>query len=51
MMQDEKGRKAGNNVPMIYKALAGVIADVGSVEKDKVNRQQGFKFRSIVKRL
>ena len=47
MMQDEKGRTAGNNVPMIYKALAGVIADVGSVAKDKVNRQQGFKFRSI----
>lgn len=46
-MQDEKGRTAGNNVPMIYKALAGVIADVGSVAKDKVNRQQGFKFRSI----
>ena len=47
MMQDEKGRTAGNNAPMIYKALAGVIADVGSVAKDKVNRQQGFKFRSI----
>ena len=46
-MQDEKGRTAGNNAPMIYKALAGVIADVGSVAKDKVNRQQGFKFRSI----
>lgn len=47
MMQNEKGRTAGNSVPMIYKALAGVIADVGSVAKDKVNRQQGFKFRSI----
>ena len=47
MMQDEKGRTAGNSVPMIYKALAGVIADVGTVAKDKVNKQQGFKFRSI----
>ena len=46
-MQDEKGRTAGNNVPMIYKALAGVIADVGTVAKDRVNKQQGFKFRSI----
>lgn len=33
--------------PAIYKAIAGVIADVGSVGKDKVNKQQGFKFRSI----
>lgn len=24
MMQDEKGRTAGNNVPMIYKALLSV---------------------------
>lgn len=31
----------------IYGALAGVIADVGAVAKDKVNKQQGFKFRSI----
>lgn len=34
-------------LPAIYKAIAGVIADVGSVGKDKVNKQQGFKFRSI----
>ena len=33
--------------PAIYRAIAGVIADVGSVGKDKVNKQQGFKFRSI----
>ena len=38
MMQDEKGRTAGNNVPMIYKALAGVIADVGSVAKDNIKK-------------
>lgn len=33
--------------PAIYKAIADVIADVGSVGKDKVNKQQGFKFRSV----
>ncbi len=33
--------------PKIYGALAGVIADVGAVAKDKINKQQGFKFRSI----
>lgn len=31
----------------IYSAIAGVMADVGYVAKDKVNKQQGFKFRSI----
>lgn len=31
----------------IYGAIAGVMADVGHVAKDKVNKQQGFKFRSI----
>jgi len=33
--------------PAIYRSIAGVIADVGAVAKDKVNKQQGFKFRSI----
>lgn len=33
--------------PAIYGAIAGVIADVGHVAKDKINKQQGFKFRSI----
>lgn len=33
--------------PMIYKSIAEVISDVGSVGKDKVNKQQGFKFRSV----
>ena len=42
MEQIEKVR-----TPMIYGALAGVIADVGAVAKDKVNKIQGFKFRSI----
>ena len=34
-------------VPAIFRAIAGVIADVGTVSKDKVNKQQGFKYRSI----
>lgn len=38
---------AGKAAPMIYSAIAGVIADVGAVGKDKVNKQQGFKFRSV----
>ena len=32
---------------MIYKAIAGVMEDVGAVGKNGVNKQQGFKFRSI----
>ena len=32
---------------LIYEAIPKVIADVGAVEKDKVNRQQGFKYRSV----
>lgn len=42
-------QQAVNNqaIPMIYSALAGVIADVGAVTKDRINKQQGFKFRSI----
>lgn len=31
----------------IYGSIAAVIADVGHVAKDKVNKQQGFKFRSV----
>lgn len=44
MAQQETSKQLG---PMIYGALAGVIADVGAVAKDKINKQQGFKFRSI----
>ena len=40
-------QKEKNVTPMIYGALAGVIADVGTVAKDKINKTQGFKFRSI----
>lgn len=38
---------AKEEYPMIYRSIAGVIADVGAVGKDKENKQQGFKFRSI----
>lgn len=31
----------------IYKAISGVIADIGAVKKDGVNSQQKYKFRSI----
>lgn len=31
----------------IYKSIAGVISDIGAVGKDKVNKQQGYKFRSV----
>ena len=33
--------------PKIYAAIAGVIADCGIVGKDKMNKQQGFKYRSV----
>lgn len=33
--------------PKIYAAIAGVISDCGFVSKDKVNKQQGFKYRSV----
>lgn len=33
--------------PLIFEAIPKVIADVGAVGKDKVNKVQGFKYRSI----
>lgn len=39
--------ETATKVPAIYAAIARVIADVGYVGKDKVNKQQGFKFRSV----
>lgn len=36
-----------STVPAIYRAIAGVIEDIGTVGKDKINKQQGFKYRSI----
>lgn len=35
------------DIPAIYRAIAGVIEDIGTVGKDKINKQQGFKYRSI----
>lgn len=35
------------NTGNIYAAIAGVISDVGFVAKDKINKQQGFKYRSV----
>lgn len=31
----------------IYSSIAAVMSDVGHVAKDKINKQQGFKFRSV----
>lgn len=31
----------------IYKAINGVMQDVGAITKEKLNKQQGFKFRGI----
>jgi len=39
--------EGAKDIPAIYRAIAGVIEDIGTVEKDKVNKQQGFKYRSI----
>lgn len=44
-MNKEVGREIEN--PKIYAAIANVIADVGIVSKDKINKQQGFKYRSV----
>lgn len=35
------------NAGKIYSAIPSVMNDMGVVAKDKVNKQQGFKFRSI----
>lgn len=32
---------------LIYEAIPKVIADVGAVGKDKINQQQGFRYRSV----
>lgn len=33
--------------PMIYKAISKVMAEIGSIGKEKTNKQQGFKYRGI----
>lgn len=35
------------NVPKIYTSVNAVMKDVGAVGKDRVNKQQGFKFRGV----
>jgi hypothetical protein len=35
------------NKSMIYKAILGVMSDIGAVGKDQLNKQQNFKFRGI----
>lgn len=34
-------------MPLIYKAIIGVMQDIGAVGKDQINKQQGWKFRGI----
>lgn len=41
------GMAETRQAPAIYRAIAGVMADVGAVGKNGLNKQQGFKFRSI----
>lgn len=43
----QEGQAMLPGAPKIYAAIAGVINDIGTVSKDKVNKQQGFKYRSI----
>lgn len=45
MMSEENTLLLGP--PKIYAAIAGVINDIGVVSKDKINKQQGFKYRSV----
>lgn len=44
-MQEGKALLPG--APKIFAAITGVINDIGIVSKDKVNKQQGFKYRSV----
>lgn len=43
----EENKVSLPGAPKIYGAIAGVINDIGVVSKDKTNKQQGFKYRSI----
>ncbi len=45
MMEENKACLPG--APKIYAAIAGVIRDIGVVSKDKVNKQQGYKYRGV----
>lgn len=44
--QEGKGRKM-SGAPLIYQAIPKVMEEVGCVEKNQRNLQQGFKFRGI----
>lgn len=35
------------NKPMIYQAICNILKDVEAISKERVNQQQGFKFRGI----
>ncbi|MCB6414530.1 ERF family protein [Faecalimonas umbilicata] len=43
----EEKKNVSNPPGAIYRAIPGVMSDVGAVSRDKVNKQQGWKFRSI----
>lgn len=43
----EENKVSLPGAPKIYGAIAGVINDIGVVSKDKINKQQGFKYRSV----
>lgn len=38
---------SGENTPMIYSAICGVMEDIGAVGKGDYNKTQGFKYRGI----
>ncbi len=46
-MEETKTIEPAQMTGAIFRAISGVIADVGIVAKDKVNKQQGFKYRSV----
>ena len=35
------------NVPLIYRKIIEVMADINAIGKDRRNQQQGFQFRGI----
>lgn len=39
--------EVAQKAPAIYRAISGVMADVGEVGKNKFNEQQKFKYRSV----
>lgn len=41
------GQQPGVIIMQIYKAMAGLMADLTAIGKDQKNQQQGFKYRGI----